>query len=344
MSNKPAPPDKKKMFHWYSMFRYLQLLAIFLYLPCIQAGESIAEVKNFDTELINGPGTYKVGILSIATLSNVTIKGFKVSELSGLAWDEDENILYALSDNGYLLHLKPVFKKGQLTDVEFINGFSLLDNKNRPLKYKESDSEGLAIINGHNGIKGDTELIVCFERIPRLIKYNPNGKQLTDIKLPAILSDIKNYRSPNRSLEAVTVHKKLGILLGPENPLSGQDDDSMFIYSIRGKSWHIPLKNVHYGALVDMTTMPDGSLLLLERAFGGIFPTMEITLHRFIPDDNGPDKEEVVYSFPHNNGFFNENFEGLTYFKNNQYFMISDDNDHPLNHILLVHFSITKMK
>lgn len=326
-----------------SIFRFLQIFALLFYLPSAPGAESIAEIKNYDTELINQSGTYKVGILSIATLSNVTIDGFKVSELSGLAWDEDENILYALSDNGYLLHLKPVFRNGHLFDVEFLAGYHLLDNKNHPLKYKDADSEGLAIINGNNGRKSDTELLVCFERKPRLIKFKPDGVPLSNITLPDALSDIKNYRSENRSLEAVTIHKKFGIMLGPENPLSGQDDALMYIYSVNGKIWNVPLKNTNYGALVDMTTMPDDSLLLLERAYGGLFPTMEISLHKLIPDE-GEGKNELIYSFPDNDGMFDENFEGITHFKNNEYFMISDDNNHPLSRILLVHFSITKIQ
>ena len=327
----------------YYLIKILQLTVLLSFSSNVLAAESIATVKQVHSRLNNEPGNYDVDLLAIATLSNVTINGFKVSELSGLAWDEDEKILYALSDNGYVLHLNPVLVDEQLTDVEFIAGFALLDNKNRPLKYKAADSEGLAIINSNNHTKNDTELIISFERIPRLIKYKPDGTQISEIKLPGLLSDIKNYRSENKSLEAVTVHSKRGIMVGTEAPLLGQNSALMSIYSIDGSSWSFPFQNEFRGALVDMTTMQDGDILVLERAYGGLFQNMDITLHRFSPD-NKQDQTEIIFNFSQNNDLFNENFEGISHFRENKYFMISDDNNHPLKTTQLILFSITKIK
>ena len=338
----PGNPVKDTMLTRLTLITIIQLItALYSTTYNVFATESVATVEQLNTKLINETGSYSVVIHSIATLTNITVNGFKVTELSGLGWDEDENILYALSDNGYLLHLRPVIKTDQLIDVIFVDGFALKDEKSRPLKYKKSDSEGITVLNGNNGTPGDTELLVCFERYPRLVKYMPDGNMITEIKIPDPLSDIKNYRSENRSLESVTVHKTLDIMLAPEFSLNGQDSNVMTVYSINGQSWTIPLYNGHYGALVDMTTMPDGSLLLLERSYGGLFPVMDITLHRFTPD-NKDDESEIIYTFSHNNGLFEENFEGITRYKGNQYFMISDDNNHPLKRILLVYFSIMK--
>src|SRR5690606_10636385 len=120
----------------------------------------IADIGQYTTVYSSPDSRYEFTLLAIANLSNVTIDGYKIHELSGLAWDEDEGLLYALSDNGYVLHLRPVFDNGKLVDVLFINGYSLQDKNKRPLRYKESDSEGISVKNGNNSNPGDSRLIV----------------------------------------------------------------------------------------------------------------------------------------------------------------------------------------
>ena len=318
------------------------LMWLLITFPSVSIAESIAEIKQFDSTYSEEASRYEFTLLSIAGLSNLTIDGFKVSELSGLAWDEDENLLYTLSDNGYLLHLRPVFKNNKLADVLFLKGYALRDNNNRTLRYKESDSEGLNVKNGNNGIQGDSRLIVCFERIPRLIEYKTDGSMIAGIPLPSELADIRNYQGENNSLEAVTINEKFGIITGPEHPLISQPArNTLDIYSLDGRHWSFPVHNEHYGALVGMTTMPDGSVLVLERAYGGIFPATEITLHHILL---GEDRSEIntIYTFDSNAGLLNENFEGITRFRGDTYFMVNDDNNHPFKRTMLVFFSIKK--
>lgn len=306
------------------------------------AAEPIATIEQYESTFSNQSGRYEFNLHAIANLSNVTIGGFKIHELSGLAWDEDENLLYALSDNGYLMHLQPYFDNSNLTDILFIKGNSLHDKNNRPLRFKESDSEGIVVKNGNNGIQGDTRLIVSFERIPRLIEYTTEGTMITEIPLPAELADINNYQGENKSLEAVTIHNLFGIITGPEHPLVTKPaSNALDIYSLNGDYWSFPVHNQHYGAMTGMTTMPDGSVLALERSYGGLFPAMEITLHRIVLDKHNS-SSEIIYTFGPDNGLLNENFEGITRFRGDTYFMISDDNNHPLKRTMLVYFSITE--
>jgi hypothetical protein len=306
------------------------------------AAEPIAEIRHFDAVFSTQTGNHEFNLLAVASLTNVTIDGFKIHELSGLAWDEDENLLYALSDNGYLLHLRPVFENSQLTDVLFIKGYSLQDKNRRPLRYRESDSEGIAVKNGANGIKGDSRLIISFERAPRLIEYGTDGVMIAEIPLPAVLADIGNYQGENKSLEAVAIHERFGVITGPEYPLAAASvSKAIDIYSLDGNYWSLPVHNPHYGALVGMTVMPDGGVLALERAYGGIFPATEITLHRIVLEQKAAESE-IIYTFSADNGLLNDNFEGVTRFREDTYFMISDDNNHPLKKTLLVYFSITR--
>ena len=317
------------------------LICMLFNIPDISASELVTKIEQYESTYSNGTSRYQFKLLTIATLSNITIDGLKVAELSGLAWDEDENLLYALSDNGYLLHLRPVFKNTRLTDVLFLKGYSLRDKNNRILKYKEADSEGLVVKQGNNNLQGDSRLIVSFERIPRLVEYKTDGTFIEEIPLPAELSDIHSYQGENRALETVTIHNELGIITGPEFPLITQPTkNSLDIYSLDGKHWSYPVHNAHYGALVGMTTMPDGSILALERSYGGIIPVTDITLHRLVLD-NSKSGETEIYTFDSDNGLLNENFEGITRYKENTYFMVNDDNNHPLKRTTLVYFSIT---
>ena len=48
------------------------------------------------------------------------VNGITAHGLSGLTWDADDEILYAVSDLGYLTHLRPQFTDGFLTGVEIL--------------------------------------------------------------------------------------------------------------------------------------------------------------------------------------------------------------------------------
>ena len=318
------------------------LIRLFLFfcisLQC-QGEEEISNITETNLKCKSDTGKYELDVLAAATLTNISINGFKISELSGLAWDDDENILYALSDNGYILHLRPVFKNNRLAKILFISGYSLLDKNKRPLKYKASDSEGLAVLHASNHMKGDTQLVVSFERIPRLVRYNNKGDMISEIALPEILADIHNYQSENKSLEAVAVDRRFGIVTGPEYALKSQDTTQMNIFSVSGKQWQFPLHDQYHGGLVDMTGMEDGSILALERSYGGLFPAVQISLHRLVLDEKNS-SSETICNFPSDDDLLNNNFEGLTRFGKNTYFMISDDNNHPFNRTVLLYFSI----
>ena len=305
----------------------------------LSAAESIAKIQQ-------KPGLQtlknsKINILSVFKLTNITINGFKASELSGLAWDDDENILYALSDNGYILHLRPVFKGSELTDILLIGGYPLQDSKGKQLRWKQSDSEGLAVKFGNNGIPGDSELLVSFERHPRIIQYKTNGIFQKEIKLPEILRDINNYQGENKSLEAITIHPLHGILIASEQPLNKNNPGKHDIYSINGDHWEIPFSNITRSGLSDITTFENGDVLVLERGYSGFWPVFEFALQRLI--FNSPDiLTESIATFSSNNGVFNDNFEGLSRYKNDHFFMVSDDNNHPFKRTLLIYFEILK--
>ena len=107
---------------------------------------------------------------SVALKSSI-FKSIPVAELSGIAWDNDEKILYAVSDEGYFYHLKVILKNNQLSGLHVIYATKLTDTEGKPLKGSHRDSEGLSTLNTNNGKQGDTQLLISFENKPRIVKF-----------------------------------------------------------------------------------------------------------------------------------------------------------------------------
>ena len=299
---------------------------------------TVSDIQRLDITFENPDRSTVVEMLSSVILDDITIDGTRVTEFSALAWDEDENILYAVSDNGYLLHLRPVLDKGELSDVKLIEGYPLLDSQGNPLRGKLADSEGIAVRNERNNIPGDTELYISFERVPRIIQYSNRGRYIQQIPLPAALARIENYRGENRSLESLLYHDTLGLLTGPELPLEKDSPGQLVVYSLDGHLWRVLAHDHVHGALVDLAAMDGGRIMLLERAYNGPLEGIIITLHCLDPYDQRMTSE--IASLQSGGPMFNENFEGLAHLGNGRYLMISDDNNHPLMQTRLVYFRL----
>ena len=315
------------------------LLTVIFFFTQESLAESIAKIEYPAISIKDVQGDELIHVEAVAELSNITINGSKVSELSDLAWDSDEQLLYALSDNGQLLSFKPVFSNNKLDDLLMVNGIALHDDKGKKLRWKNSDSEGLTLINSNNNIQGDTQYVVSFERLPRVIQYNQEGFIEKQIEIPEKLRNISNYRSENKSLESVLFHDQLGLIIGTEYSLKGKDKSQLGFYTLDGKFWSFP---AHFrdGALTGLSMAREDDLLALERVYGRFFSGLKVAIHHLrITEDHIEDK--VIALFLPAEGFFNDNFEGLERHKDDYYFMISDDNNHPTKRNLLIYFKYT---
>jgi len=283
----------------------------------------------------------KLRMLGMLELSPVTFNKMQLSGLSALAWDEDENLLYALSDHGVLFSLRPEFKNSLLSNVSLVHVVPLIDPQTRkPVRWRRSDSEGLDILNGRNGKKGDSELLVSFEREPRIARYRPNGSYIADIELPVILREAKNYRGDNTMLESVCLHPREGILIVPEAPLE-KEIKTARLYRMDGSSWPFAAGR---GGVVAIECLPDGDVILMERDFPEITLHWVITLRRLrFPAGTPVDKPlaiENIAILDSEHGLRVDNFEGLTRHRGNRFFMVSDDNGVFVQRTLLLYFEI----
>ena len=269
------------------------------------------------------------------------VNGLAVNELSALAWDEQRKLLYAISDSGVLYHIRPIVKEGKLLEAKVLQAYRLKDKKGKALKGKYRDSEGLSLKRNQQGRV--SELIVSFERKFRVLRFDLQGKFLGKIKLPKVLRKKKNYQSKNKGLESVTLHPKWGVITAPERPLKIAPPHYHTLYSTTGQRWHFKESSHRNSSVTGLETLANGDILVLERSYSGLFSEMVISLRQVkLSACNQQRQCEVVDIAVFNSldGWRIDNFEGLTHYKGNQYFIVSDDNESPLQSTVLVLFEI----
>ena len=325
--------------------RYL-LLALLAAAPAAtRAQDSFPSLGAKTADLCEPPSACEriggIRLLGMLELPARTLNGQRFAGLSGLAWDDDDNLLYALADHGVVFGLRPVFRNDRLVDVSVRHAAALIDPRTRkPVKWRRSDSEGLDILNGRNGKKGDAELLVSFEREPRIARYRPDGTYLADVPLAAALRDVPRYRGGNKMLESVCLHPREGILTAPEKPLDNETGAAR-LYRPDGSSWRFPAS---HGGIVALECLPGGDVLVMERNYSTLSLHWTITLRRLrLPAGTAPDSLLVaqnIATLDSDDGLNIDNFEGLARHRGNRFFIISDDNDVFVQRTLLLYFEL----
>lgn len=319
------------------------VLATLASAPGATAGEALDVSRPYRLSPNVAPGETHMGIrlLGSVELASTAIAGLTLGGLSGLAWDEDESRLYALSDAGALFHLRPHFDNGHLVRVQLLAAFALRDHHGRALEGRRADSEGVVLQHGSNGKSGDSLLAVSFERSPRIVLFRPDGRYVETLRLPADLAGGERFSSPNQGLESLTWLPVTGFLTAPERPLTGDGDGIVSLFALDGRVWRYPLLATPKASLVDMQARPDGSLLTLERGHGLMFLPIVISLrHTRVTAENAGQRLAVttLATLDSSRGWSVDNFEGLTRHREGKFFMVSDDNFSALQKTLLVYF------
>jgi len=318
------------------------LIFCLLYSSFVNAGESIANTLTLTPLQLNYYENNNFKILGVLQLKSQIDPEQRLTEISGVAWDNDEQKLILLSDRGFIINTKPVFSGNNLNGLNLISHHTLKDRKNKKLKGSSSDSEGLALLNSNNNRFNDTELIVSFERKPRIVRYTTEGKLIKQETLNNSLNNIKNYKGANKALEAITEHEQFNIITGPERPLKN-NTDSLSFHNLSTKEWLFKPDNQNHGSLVGLTTLPNNQVVALERSFPGIFAGVTNVIHLITLNKNTIKQEQLLKLRP-SDGYFNENFEGISWHKKNRFFMVSDDNDNPFQRSLLIYFEIPSLE
>jgi hypothetical protein len=273
----------------------------------------------------------------ITILDQISLKYSKrgdvpFSEISDITYDEKSKELFMIGDKGYLYKFSANFDR-KIKNLKYINGFKLLNSKR---KRKRFDSEGLTY--NRRG-----ELIVSFERKPKIAKISKKGIISPKYRLPRKLRKKSAYRSKNKMFEALAYHPKYGILTVAEYPLRRYKKNYQTIYSLKGKEWHFKTERYKNSAVTAIEVMDDNNILVLERAYSGLSYPLMITLKKVYInkcDKRRRCKSEVLISFDSFKGWGMENFEGLARVGKNRFLMVSDNNNEDFLPTTLVYFKV----
>ncbi|RWK31090.1 MAG: hypothetical protein EOR46_31365 [Mesorhizobium sp.] len=190
--------------------------------------------------------------------------GTRIEEFSGLAWDEDEQLLYAVSDGGVLHHFSIRMDGTRIAEIQPVFSVPIAGTASEVSGGSVTNAEGLTALNDDNGKQSDTELLIAFEDGPAIVRLTPQGKRIADIPLPGPLADKKQYSKKNSRLEAVAFDKRHGMLTAPERPLKGRPDDRHTLYAEDGTTWSFAAFQPD-SRIKAIQKLPDGNLLVLER-------------------------------------------------------------------------------
>jgi len=272
------------------------------------------------------------------TIFPVKVDGLRITELSGLAWDEDEQLLYAVSDKGNVFHFRLKLEGNTIVAIEPVFAAPLADTAEKSRRSR-FNAEGLAVLNANNGKSGDTELVVAVEGgEQRIIRFSPKGAMLSGIAVPPPLADRRNYRAANKGLESVAYHAEYGLITAPELPLENQPKNLHTVYA-SDRHWSFVAHPVKDSRLKALEALPDGNLLVLERSFTGSTKALVVSL-RYVnlaarPVDGVCAVEDLaVFSKSL------DNFEGLTHIGNHRFLIVSDHGQEDLQDTTFMLFTL----
>lgn len=262
--------------------------------------------------------------------------------ISALSYDANRDILYLLGDRGRLFTFRIVLKAHTISSVQPIRGYRLKDVNGKKLLKPYSDSEGMAMLSE----KDKKVFYISFEQHVRIEKYDIQGRglmpnPLEKLKLPKLLQDARHFQDTNGALEGLTYHEKYGYLAAAEYPIKGQKAGYHGIYNPDGEVCRFQ-KTSSDNAVTGLETMPDGNLIVLQRAFSFKDFSTVITLKKVSLEtiENGICEAKDLIRMESDKGWNLDNFEGITHYKDNLYLMISDDNGNPFQKTLLTLFEV----
>ncbi len=273
--------------------------------------------------------------------TETAVNGLKITELSGLAWDEDEQLLYAISDKGRVYHFQLVIKDDLIESVTPVFAAQLSQKNGKKLKKNKRDAEGLTVWNASNGKKGDTQLVISLEGKPRIARFTPHGRLIADIGIPGPLRDRRKLRAANSGLESLTYHPRYGFMTAPEESIKGQPKNLHTVYATK-KKWSFMAYPAKNSSITALEVMPGtNKLLVLERAWSGFPNPLVISLRRIDLDKcsaQGACVAENLKVF--SSSLSIDNFEGMTHIGNKRYLIVSDDGKSDLLRTLLTLFKV----
>ena len=311
-------------------------MKVILFLLCFLSALN-AEVLNTDiAPFVESKQFGSIRILDQKRLDFKAISGIKFSEISDLAYEEKSKKLYFVGDEGKLFIFDALFGE-KIVKLDPLKSVSLTKDNGEAFAPWQRDSEGLALNK-----KG--ELCISFEGRAKIGRFGLNGRIIDSYGIPLRLRDPKNFRSRNKSLEALAWHQRYGLLTVAEWPLKQSESKVQTVYALEGKTWHFKAEAEPKSAVVAIEVTDDGNLLVMERSFTDLFAPLVVTLKKVYLNDcavkHSMCRTEVLLKMDSHKGWMIDNFEGLARVSHHRYVIVSDNNDNFFQQTLLVYFEI----
>lgn len=264
----------------------------------------------------------KVEVLDSVESPAEGANGSRIEELSGLAWDADEGMLYAVSDTGVLHHFRLRLDGSRIAEIKEVYSAPLSEEDGTQLT--ATDAEDVTVVNGDNGRKADSELLIALEDGPAVARFTPQGKRIADVALPPPLADKARYAKKNRRLESVAFDAHRGVVTAPETPLADQPEDLHTLYAADGAEWAFKAFQPGQSNLKAVELLPDGNALVLERTRekkGAPF----VARLRYVDLAGCAEKAPCgVTELPSGSEALANNFEGMTRLSGNLLLLVTD--------------------
>ena len=242
--------------------------------PVAITATPIASFSKVSDTAKHGRLVWRGGLVLSAEIA--TFGGF-----SGITLSADGRDLLAVSDAGGWLKARIDYAKGRPTGVSAASLGAILARDGKPLRRnRDRDAEGIALANGTLA-KG--EVLIAFEQNNRIVRYPvTNGVLGQPLKVTGPPPGLR--KSARNGMEAITVMKG-GPFKTRTVAFSEHAGDNG-----RHAGWMwtgdkpLPLSIVSHGgfALTAAASLPDGTLLLLERRFT-IFEGVRMRMRRIDP-------------------------------------------------------------
>jgi len=117
-----------------------------------------AETWQFSEKINDGDTHENITLSGAVKIIPSNDENKKAREISGIAWDKDEQILYGISDDGYIVHMKLIVSENNiLKDIEVLTTYKLKDESGKDKEESNADAEGITLDNADNNIIGATK-------------------------------------------------------------------------------------------------------------------------------------------------------------------------------------------
>jgi len=312
------------------------LSVFFIFTLFVRSGSYTTDIRPLNKkDFVSG-----IKILDQRVLEYPSVKGLKFSEISDLAYDKRTQKLFMISDEGRLFVFHAVFSD-KIEELKGIDAARLTKKGGKAFKKWRRDSEGMTL-------DGKGRLLISFEGKAKIGWFHKNsekiGQRIKKYPLPKQLRSPKNYRSRNKSLEALAWHRKYGVLTVAEWPLKKDNKKRQTVYALNGRVWHFKAELEARSAVSAIEVMDDGNLLVLERSYTGLMDPFIVTLKKVYLNRCHKTwcETEILLKMNSHKGWNVDNFEGLARVGRHRYVMVSDDNDNFFQKTLLIYFEVTE--